>query len=42
MSGEENFNCNKFKYNGLNVFKTQTEFTNNIAFQQFVNKLLQK
>ena len=31
ISGEINLNCNKINYNGLNVIKLQTEFTNNIA-----------
>ena len=38
--GEVNFNCNKINYNGFNVIKPQTEFTNNIALKQSINRLL--
>ena len=34
---DPNLNCNKFNYNNLTVFKPQTEYTNNIAIQQFIN-----
>ena len=39
-SAEINLNCNKIYYTGLNIIKTQTEFTNNIAFQRFINQIL--
>ena len=40
FSGDVTLTCNKFNYNGLTVFKPQKDFTNNIAFQQFINQML--
>ena len=40
ISGDINLNCNNINYNNLNMIKPQTQYTNNIAFQQFINQLL--
>ena len=40
ISGDINLNCNNINYNGLNMIKPQTQYTNNIAFQQFINQVL--
>ena len=40
ISGEINLNCNNINYNNLTMIKPQTQYTNNIAFQQFINQLL--
>ena len=40
ISCKINLNCNKTNYNGLTVITSQTEFTNNIAIQQFINQIL--
>ena len=37
--GDVKLTWTKFNYNNLTVFKPQTEYTNNIAIQQFINQL---
>ena len=40
VSGDININCNNINYNNLTMIKPQTQYTNNIAFQQFINQIL--
>ena len=39
-SNNISLNCNNINCNSLTMIKQQTQYTNNIAFQQFINQIL--
>ena len=39
ISSYINLNCNNINYNELTMIKPQTQYTTNIAFQQFINQI---